>query len=327
MPAATYDVTVARMQAFIRFQYRANRAVTLAQIRDHCTGPYRVHPDLARFVYQDREAIRAVLVDERRRRVWRQFSLGLRNHIQRDNQFLSLRPEDHTRMELLYDAYLDDLAAIVERPRDLAEVSRLLHVSIRDHLRALHAFVVALDAANRHGEASLLDRPVVCEEYPPRLQMAVLGLDPARLREPILDVGCGHNGALVSALRDLGLKAFGLDRLVDAERPGLQEADWLTFPYGVNRWGAVISHLGFSHHFAFHHRYRYGSPTIYAQVYMTILGSIRAGGAFYYAPSLPFIEDLLPPDVYAVQRRPVPVPGVSTVDGEPAQAVRVVRLR
>ena len=327
MPSVTYDATLARMQAFIRYQYRANGAVTLAQIRDGRAGPYRIHPDLARFVYQDREAVRAVLADDRRRRVWRQFSLGLRSHIQRDNQFLSMRPEDHTRMELLYDAYLDDVAAIVERPRDIGEINHLLRIAIRDHLLALRDFVVALDTANRHGKASLLDRPVVCDEYPPRLQLAVLGIDPGRLREPILDVGCGHNGALVGALRELGLMAFGLDRLVDEERPGLQEADWLTFPYGTDRWGTVISHLGFSHHFVFHHHYRYGSPTVYAQAYMTILGSIRAGGAFYYAPSLPFIEDLLPADIYAVHRRPVPVPGISEVNGEPAQAVHIVRLR
>ncbi len=324
MPAATSDATLARMQAFIRFQYRANRAVTLAQIRDRRTGPYRIHPHLAHFIYREREAVCAVLADERRRRVLRQFDVGLRSHIQRDNQFIALGPEELARVELLYDVYLDDVAAIVARPRTLEEIDRRLRAAIRNHLHALRDFVAALDAAHRNGPASLLDRPVVCEEYAPRLQLAVLGLDPAEMLEPILDVGCGHDGALVRHLRALGLEAYGIDRLVGADQPELHEADWLAYPYGISRWGTVISHLAFAHHFLFQHHYRYGAPEVYARVYMAILNALLPGGAFYYAPGLPFIEDLLPAGAYSVRRRQVPLPDSA---GAVAQATRVVRLR
>lgn len=63
--------------------------------------------------------------------------------------------------------------------------------------------------------------------------------------------------------------------------------------------------MAFSNHFIFHHWYKNGNPEPYARQYMAILASLLPGGAFYYSPGLPFIEDLLPAERYKVIRRKV----------------------
>jgi SAM-dependent methyltransferase len=145
---------------------------------------------------------------------------------------------------------------------------------------------------------------LICAEYSPALQLRVLGLDVARIAEPILDLGCGAGAALVRELRRLGKEAYGVDRAVD-DGPFLFGGDWLDFPLGRLRWGTVISHMGFSSHFLHHHLRPGPAAASYARRYMDVLASLRPGGLFVYAPGLPFLEPLLPPERYAVTRRPV----------------------
>lgn len=129
---------------------------------------------------------------------------------------------------------------------------------------------------------------VVCSEYSPGLQLRVLGLGLEEVRGPVLDVGCGERRGLVSELRGRGISAEGIDRV--------HGDDWLRYAYGIDRWGTVVSHHGFSLHFL-HHHLRPGAMALsYARVYMDILRSLRVGGVFAYAPGLPFIEAMLPGD-------------------------------
>jgi hypothetical protein len=125
---------------------------------------------------------------------------------------------------------------------------------------------------------------VVCSEYSPELQLRVLGLE--EVRGPALDVGCGQQRGLVSALRGRGISAEGIDRV--------HGDDWLRYAYGLDRWGTVVSHHGFSLHFLHHHLRPGTSALSYARVYMDILRSLQVGGVFAYAPGLPFIEAMLP---------------------------------
>jgi hypothetical protein len=112
---------------------------------------------------------------------------------------------------------------------------------------------------------------------------------------------------------------------VGADQPELHEADWLAYPYGISRWGTVISHLAFAHHFLFPAPLslrRAGGlrPSVHGHSH----NAFAARRGFYYAPGLPFIEDLLPAGAYSVRRRQVPLPDSA---GAVAQATRVVRLR
>ena len=146
-------------------------------------------------------------------------------------------------------------------------------------------------------------REVVSAEYSPSLQLAVLGLSPGALADPVLDVGCGEGAALVRLLRARGRRAFGVD--LDAPEDVGIATDWLTFSYGRERWGAVLSHLGFSLHFLHAHLQR-GPPALaYARAFAAILRSLRVGGVFAYTPALPFIETVLPA-THRVERRQLP---------------------
>jgi hypothetical protein len=145
---------------------------------------------------------------------------------------------------------------------------------------------------------------LICAEYSPALQLRVLGLDAARLAEPVLDLGCGSRVALVRELRGLGKDAYGLDCAVRGD-PFVLEGDWLDCDLGQRRWGTVISHMGFSNQFLRHHLRPGPAAERYARRYMDVLAALRPGGLFAYAPGLPFFEPLLPPERYAVMRRPV----------------------
>lgn len=141
-------------------------------------------------------------------------------------------------------------------------------------------------------------------EYSVELQLSILGLEVETLRPPILDVGCGPGARLVHHLRGLGLEAWGVDR--DSSEPVVIGADWLDYDYGERRWGTVISHQAFSLHFLHHHFRRGEAAHRHGEVYAAILKGLAPGGAFVYAPALPFVESVLPNSDYRIERRPLP---------------------
>ncbi len=133
---------------------------------------------------------------------------------------------------------------------------------------------------------------VVCSEYSPELQIDLMNIDLSAIMEPVLDIGCGKNGALVLYLRELGIEAFGIDRLTE-DSAYLQQSDWFTYAFKTKHWGTIISNLGFSNHFRHHHLRSDGNYLAYAKKYMEILKSLKSGGSFYYSPGLNFIEGYL----------------------------------
>ncbi len=170
------------------------------------------------------------------------------------------------------------------------------------------ALVAAIDAtlaAHRGALGEPAGAEVTCAEYGAELQLALLGLAPDALAEPILDVGCGSEAALVRALRARGKEACGIDRAAPAGVAGVERADWLAHPFEPDRWGTVLSHQGFSLHFLHQHLADPAAAEAYARKYMEILRSLRPGGVFAYAPGLPFVEELLPPERYRVARQPI----------------------
>ena len=131
--------------------------------------------------------------------------------------------------------------------------------------------------------------PVACSEYPPDLQLSILNIDLKLLIEPVLDIGCGRELNLVNYLRDNGIEAYGIDRF-DNDNPYYFKTDWLEYNFDIQKWGSLISNLGFSNHFIHHNQRADGNFRGYAKKYMEILNSLKTGGSFYYAPDLPFIE-------------------------------------
>lgn len=211
------------------------------------------------------------------------------------NQFLELDADARAQLATLVGRALAAIGEALRGPGDATSLRTRVAVA----LAALRTGLAALVRA-RLGDDP---RDVVCGHYSPALQLAVLGLDVDALADPVLDIGCGVEAALVQALRARGRLAFGIDRDVDA--PYAETADWLRYPYGSERWGAAISHLGFTLHFLHHHLAGRPAAYVHAEVYMQVLRSLRVDGVFAYAPGLPFIEAMLPRAQYRVTRVPL----------------------
>jgi hypothetical protein len=317
------------LELFIRYQYRANAAITLGQIHQLDYKTYKLHPDILTFLTQERESILEVLQVElennhpsERQSLISLFVTTTQEFIYQQNQFITLSPNDKVELIQLYRQFLVDTANILAQEQDYHKFEQLYQTVLEDHFFYLKSFITKL--GETQGK-SLIFQQVVCEEYPAPLQLEVLGIDRETLKEPILDIGCGKHGTLVAHLRQYGLDAFGIDRLV-MPSDYLIETDWLEFQFVPSSWGTVISHMAFSNHFIFHHLYRNGTPEIYATKYMEILASLKRGGEMFYAPGLSFMEQLLPATDFAITPKNVDVPGQDKLGPNSVYATIIRRL-
>jgi hypothetical protein len=111
--------------------------------------------------------------------------------LQGRNRFLELRPRQAAALDELYRRSFASLGRVLRRTRGEAELRGALERMFLLHQRRLAAFVRALDRAPEQPGAGFVFRQPVSAEYAPALQLRILGLDPAALAEPILDLGCG----------------------------------------------------------------------------------------------------------------------------------------
>ena len=237
-------------------------------------------------------------------------------------QYASLSDDERRTLTALYARLVDELRAGLGAAED--DVGPALEAATGDHLRRLVSLLEAADQGDDLAATARGERVTVCAAYRPALQLAVLGVAPATLPEPVLDLGAGPDGALVAYLRDRGVDARGIDRLAE-DGPHLVAADWLAWDAGRDRWGAILSHMAFSNHFLHHHRRGDDAAVRYAARWVELLAALRVGGRFHYAPALPFIEPLLAPDAFDVRR--APVPGLPARDGALSHATTITRLR
>jgi len=319
------------LEVFIRYQYAANADLTLGQIHQLDARTYRLHPAIPSFLTQERERIRQVLRDELNNRpspgqpnLVSLFVTTTKEYIYRQNQFVSLSAKDQADLVGLYRQFLADTVNILGEDNNPQEIEQLYQVVLEDHFHCLKTFITGLGETQG---ANLIYQQVICAEYPPSLQLEILGIDPKNLnlQEPVLDIGCGKDGTLVTHLREIGLAARGIDRLV-MPLDYLIEADWLDFDFAPSSWGTIISHMAFSNHFTFHHLYRNGTPETYAAKYMAILTSLKPGGEMYYAPGLPFIEQLLPASEFTVTSKNVDVPEQDKLGHSSLYATKIKKL-
>ncbi|MCE1253908.1 MAG: class I SAM-dependent methyltransferase [Anaerolineae bacterium] len=221
-----------------------------------------------------------------------------------NNQFINLDLNEHTILEDLYRNYLLDYKKVLETCLTPDQLESGLNHWIRQHFKDLSVNISRFFDDDRRDTNNVILKQVVCSQYSAQLQMDLLGLKPQELLEPVLDLGCGQSGQLVTHLRSLGLRATGFDRQVDPLEY-LLAADWFDIQFKVAQWGCIISHMAFSNHFLFHHYYKNGQPEKYARFFMQLLSALKPGGSFYYTPGLPFIERFLPGEQYQITRRPL----------------------
>jgi hypothetical protein len=143
---------------------------------------------------------------------------------------------------------------------------------------------------------------VVYEEYSAKLQIELLQIDVAGLKQPVLDIGCGSLANLVRHLRALGIQACGFDRQLEIREPYLEQSDWFEYPFEAGKWGSIVSNMAFTNHLNYAYRHDVSQLELYLLKMKEILEALAAGGSFYYAPSLPFVEERLAPERYKVER-------------------------
>ncbi|NMB90513.1 MAG: hypothetical protein GYA17_19290 [Chloroflexi bacterium] len=246
-----------------------------------------------------------------------QFVLSTLEFTYANNQFVYFDQNEVQVLERIYRAYLLEMQAILQDNPGPQVLRSRLDALVTAHFADLSANISRFfdPGSDVETQRNFILRQVVCREYSPAFQLEILGIHPGDLVPPVLDLGCGKSGRLVQHLHRLGLRAFGVDRLVD-DLPGLRSADWLTLSLQPGAWGSILSHMAFSNHFIFNHLYRRGDPQAYARQYMAVLGALQPGGSFYYSPGLPFIERLLPATQYAVTVKRLAGPSQSILAAE-----------
>lgn len=211
----------------------------------------------------------------------------------RINQFYSF---DSNSKDALRNIYSGLFTLIRAGKCSLEEIAKNHYQKLKNWIIEYNPF-----AEKIYSSADPEIRPVTCAEYSADLQMKILQLDIEHLAQPVLDIGCGTKGILVSYFGSIGISAYGIDRF-KFSAPNLISANWLEYEYGVKKWGTIVSNLGFSNHFIHHNLREDGNYINYGKVYMKILFSLKIGGCFHYAPDLPFIEQYLDENQFELKK-------------------------
>jgi len=202
------------------------------------------------------------------------------------NQYFSFNTKSVDELKLIFTR-LNEKIKTIENQTDQQALELLTHEhnqKINDWLVQTNAFAGKMYAPNQDAVQA-----VACSEYAPDLQLEILQIDLNKLRQPVLDIGCGKEMNLVNYLREKEFEVYGIDRF-NNDNPFYKKQDWLEYDFETQKWGSIISNLGFSNHFIHHNLRVDGNYREYARKYMEILNALQSGGSFYYAPDLPFIE-------------------------------------
>lgn len=212
------------------------------------------------------------------------------------NQYYAFDKQAHFSLRNLY---VDLFTNIKNRKSSIDSIAEKHYYNLIKWLQETNSFAEKIYTTK--GETI---ESVACSEYSPDLQMDILQIDTDRIIEPVLDIGCGKQGNLVLFLRQNGIDAYGFDRFA-YDSSVLTNSDWFEYKFEKDKWGTIISNLGFSNHFQ-HHHFRNDSNFIdYAKKYMDILNSLKIGGNFHYAPDLPFVEQYLNKDKYQLTKHSI----------------------
>ena len=207
------------------------------------------------------------------------------------NQFVNFTSEYEELMNAEYtDFILQIRSALMKSETEPALEKALVGVLQVHHARLrliMASYCVTYQDQDLH--ANPLLRTVPCEEYSAGFQLFILSLDLNELIEPVLDIGCGSNGALVHYLRQHGIEAYGVDRLAPKE-PFFFQSDWYDFDLDTETWGCILAHQSLSTHFI--HAYLHQPVSIegFSRLMMKILSCLHRDSFLCYAPGMPFFE-------------------------------------
>ena len=136
--------------------------------------------------------------------------------------------------------------------------------------------------------------------YSPKFQLEIFGIDPKTVMEPVLDVSCGQDPQLIHMLRMEGVDAYGAD--FDApELPYVKRASWTNSNFGHNKWGTILSNIDVAN--TINHAIAEDSEALkgLSLAYFNLLGCLKVGGKFIYAPAIPVLEAELSDEMFSVE--------------------------
>ena len=214
----------------------------------------------------------------------------------RVNQYYSFDLNAKTQLRKIYSDLFENIQTSTN---PIESISKSHYENLKSWLKENNPF-----AEKIYKKDDKIVSPVACSEYSAELQCTILQLDVQQLMQPILDIGCGSNGHLVHYLKNLGLEVYGIDRFKFTD-PNLITSDWLEYEYGKEKWGTIVSNLGFSNHFNHHNLREDGNYIGYGKTYLSILNSLKIGGSFHYAPDLPFIEKYLDQNQFNLEKHDI----------------------
>lgn len=226
------------------------------------------------------------------------------------NQYYSFDQTARSELKIIYISLFTSIKKQIE-PINIIEEKHYLH--LKQWLQKSNPF--AKEIYTSKGE---ILNPIACSEYSPEMQTYILQIKIEDISEPILDIGCGKQANLVCFLRQAGKEAYGFDRFAK-NNSFLRQSDWFEYNFEKNKWGCITSHLGFSNHFQHHHLRNDGNFVGYAKKFMEILGSLKIGGTFHYAPNLPFIETYLDQEKYQIT--------LKEIDSYGFKSAKITRLK
>lgn len=285
-------------------RYQANARKSMLDVYQVDQDFLRLEKENLEFMYANRSEIIKILDDpELCFNLTGQFVKSSLEFTYENNQYVHLNEEEQSRLLQMYHSYLQGMKTVLQSSPDFQVFSSDFSLLVKNHFKGLSANISRFfdNEVGWQVQENIILKQVVCSEYSPEFQLGLLGLDIQNIMQPVLDLGCGKNGPLVNYLRQQGITAIGIDRLVD-DNPALKQMDWFSLDLKPETWGTVVSHMAFSNHFIFHHQYKNGKPRQYARLYMQILQSLKPGGVFVYTPGLPFIEQYLPADQFSVEK-------------------------
>jgi hypothetical protein len=280
---------------FTRQRYEAHAAKDLY---DFIFANYlfqTVDPALIDFAYTFRQDIVDYFSNQDQLEAFIEYCIRATKHYTyKRNQFINFSKSYDQLLFAEYQDFFEQIKAFLKKANSFEALTEAFGTLVSTHHERLRLILSSYClACHTHDlEENPLLRTVPCEEYSVPFQLSLFNIDLAELREPILDVGCGTSGTFVNFLRNMGYVIFGVDRLAPS-KPYFFQQDWFDFDYAKNSWGTVIAHQSLSTHFIYNHLHNPGNATQYANLFMSILSSLKLDGAFYYAPGLPFFEDQL----------------------------------
>lgn len=277
---------------YIDGQFKINDKVNLFyNINDDFSdiiSPIRPSRDFLDICREPRVELIDCLKQEYQRDEWEDISRHFTTRVIRiftyNNQYLYFKRESQEKLKEIYRGFIGNIYALLNREKiDRQDIEMELY----KHSCNLCDFLIATngnDIFNRYRNR-YIDK-LVCEEYSARLQLKILKLDLNHIVEPILDIGCGESANLVKYLRKLGFDAYGVDRNLKSN-DYLILSDWFDVDYSKEYWGTIISHMAFSNHIWHHKNRKDGYVLDLYNKMEEILQSLKIGGRFIYAPSLP----------------------------------------